>query len=431
VRGPDPTRRGPEARRDSAAALGRAAAGLGVALGTGTLGLLAAGWRCAGDLLDPARAGDPYALEVVAVDGGAVTLPATDDTLRPGRACLQWPGGYGLLGEACERTPAGVRRSLSGRVGAPLAAGVRTRIKRHAYEGDPRTALGLPFEDVAVPGPLGPMPAWLVPASDEDRVLGDRPWAVLVHGRGSTRMALLRLVRETHALGLTTLVVTYRNDAGAPASPDGLFHLGDTEWLDLEAAVREAQRRGARRIVAFGDSMGGAIVLQLLQRSNLAGSVRAVVLDCPVLDWDPVLALAAEQRRLPPLLTAVARCIVRLRTGLRWERLDQVRRAVELTLPILLIHGDADAVVPVATSDALAAARPDLVTYVRVPGAGHAESWTVDRPRCAEALAGFLGRLTRPPASPPGSRAAAATSGRCSATGTAAAPSAPASLPPG
>ena len=219
-------------------------------------------------------------------------------------------------------------------------------------------------------------------------------WAVLVHGRGSSRQALLRLVRETHALGLTSLVLTYRNDAGAPAGPDGLYHLGDTEWLDLEAAVGEALRRGAGRIVLFGDSMGGAIVLQFLDRSSLARAAQAAVLDSPVLDWGPVLALAAEQRRLPPLLTAVAKQIVRLRTGLRWERFDWLQRAGELTVPILLIHGDADTTVPVTTSDALAARRPDLVSYVQVPGAGHAESWIVDRPRCAEALGGFLRALS-------------------------------------
>jgi alpha-beta hydrolase superfamily lysophospholipase len=192
---------------------------------------------------------------------------------------------------------------------------------------------------------------------------------------------------------MTSLTITYRNDVGAPASPDGLYHLGDTEWLDLEAAVAEAQRRGAKRIVAFGDSMGGAIVLQFLQRSALASTVQATVLDSPVLDWSPVLALAAEQRRLPPLVTSVARQIVRLRLGLRWDRFAQTRRAADLALPVLLIHGDADTTVPVETSDALAAARPDLVTYLRVPGAEHLESWIVDPQSCNGALGSFLAPL--------------------------------------
>lgn len=372
--------------------LRRAAAGIGLALGTGTLGLAATGWYYATELLDPARSGDPYTLRVLRVDDRSVTLPVNPETLAPGRACLQWPGGYGLLGNSRDRpTPLGVVSSLTSRIGTPLLAGMRTRIKRHAYEGNPALAFGLPFEEIEIPGPLGGMPAWLIPPAEKPGRNGDGGlWGVVVHGRGSVRPAMLRLVPELHAAGMTSLVITYRNDDGAPAGPDGLYHLGDTEWLDLEAAISAALGRGARGIVAFGDSMGGAIVLQFLQRSGLAGSVRAAVLDSPVLDWDPVLALAAEQHRLPPLITAVAKQIVRFRTGLRWDRFDQVERAGSLTVPVLLIHGDADTTVPVATSDDFAASRPDLVTYVRVPGAGHVEGWTVDQPGCTAALRSFL-----------------------------------------
>lgn len=366
----------------------KTATGLGVALGTGTLGLLGAAWHAATELLDPHRAGDPYTLRLTAVDPESVTLPATAETTEPGICCLQWPGGYGLLGAEVHPAPSGVRRSLTERVGAPLSAGTRTRIKRHTYEGDPRRAFGLRFEDVAVPTPLGPMPAWLVPAA------GGGTWAVVVHGRGGTRAGMLRLVPALHDLGLTSLIISYRNDPGAPAGPDGMFHLGDSEWLDLEAAVHEALSRGARDIVAFGDSMGGAIVMQFLERSPLSGSVRAVVLDSPVLDWGPVLAHAGRQLRLPPFILNVAKVIARLRTGLRWDRLDQIRRAGELAVPVLIIHGDADETVPVATSDAYAAARPDLVTYLRVPGAGHVEGWTSDQDGYGAALRAFIRRVT-------------------------------------
>ena len=68
--------------------------------------------------------------------------------------------------------------------------------------------------------------------------------------------------------------------------------------------------------------------------------------------------------------------------------LDEVRASLP-TVDLAPLEG----VGVLTTSDALAARRPDLVTYVRVAGAGHAESWIVDRPRCAEALAGFLGGL--------------------------------------
>ncbi|HYR61171.1 MAG TPA: alpha/beta fold hydrolase [Actinomycetota bacterium] len=359
-----------------------------MALGTGTLGLLGAAWHCANELLEPARSGDPYTLRVLALGPDTITLPATPEARAPGLCMLQWPGGYGLLGAEVTPATGGVRRALTERAGTRLAEGMRTRTKRHAYEGDPRRAFGLDFEDIGIPTPLGTMPAWVVPAG---RPGG--PWAVVVHGRGGTRAGMLRLVPELHPLGITSLIISYRNDAGAPPGPDGLYHLGDSEWLDLEAAVLEAQTQGAREVIAFGDSMGGAIVMQFLERSPLSASVKAVVLDSPVLDWTPVLALAGEQIRLPPIVLGLAKRLACLRTGIRWDRLDQVGRAGDLAVPVLIIHGDADETVPASTSAAYAAARPDLVTYVPVPGAAHVEGWMSDQPACRAALRAFLERL--------------------------------------
>src|SRR5216683_3230801 len=85
-------------------------------------------------------------------------------------------------------------------------------------------------------------------------------------------------------------------------------------------------------------------------RSPLSASVKAVVLDSPVLDWTPVLALAGEQIRLPPIVLGLAKRLACLRTGIRWDRLDQVGRAGDLAVPVLIIHGDADETVPASTS---------------------------------------------------------------------------------
>lgn len=370
------------------------------ATGAASAGLVAGAWYFANELLDPRRAGDPYALEVIAVDAGSVTLPYTPDTRQPGRAALQWPGGYGLLGDILASPPEGERRSLSHRVGVPLRTGMRARIKRHAVEGDPRLAFGMAFDELSVPGPLGPLPAWLVPGGPAGPA-PEATMAILVHGRGNTRPAMLRLLPDVHALGLPAMVVTYRNDVGAPPSPDGNYHLGDTEWQDLQAAVAEARRRGAQRFVVLADSLGGAITLQFLDRSPLAGCVAAVMMDSPVLNWRLPLDLAARQRHLPRLLTAAAKLIARLRTGLAWADFDWLARAHALAVPILLIHGDADITVPVAGSDALARLRPDLVTYLRVPGADHLDAWVVDPAACSAALRSFLAAtLTAPDGTP-------------------------------
>ena len=79
-----------------------------------------------------------------------------------------------------------------------------------------------------------------------------------------------------------------------------------------------------------------------------------------------------------------------LRFGIDWNRVDYLSRAQSLNVPILLFHGDDDPTVPVATSDALAGLRPDLVTYHRVSGAGHVRSWNSDPAAYEEAVRDFV-----------------------------------------
>ncbi|MCK2218304.1 hypothetical protein MF672_031605 [Actinomadura sp. ATCC 31491] len=108
-------------------------------------------------------------------------------------------------------------------------------------------------------------------------------WVVAVHGRNGRRKAELKILPVVHRLALPFLDISYRNDEGAPPSPDGLLHLGDLEWRDLEAALRQAQSMGARRFVLYGTSMGGQVIGQFLGRSP-AGLVGQVIMDAPMID---------------------------------------------------------------------------------------------------------------------------------------------------
>jgi len=202
-----------------------------------------------------------------------------------------------------------------------------------------------------------------------------------------------------HRLGFPALVVSYRNDEGAARSPGGRYHLGEAEWLDVEAAAVHAFGAGAQDVVLVGWSMGGAIALQTLSRSWVADRIRAVVLDAPVLDWRDVLDHHARLVRLPTpigkLSQAVlehsqARRLAGVETPLSLDRLDWVTRARELRVPILLIHSDDDEFVPSGPSRRLAESRPDVVTFVPSRGARHTKEWNVDPDGWDTAVARFL-----------------------------------------
>jgi hypothetical protein len=223
---------------------------------------------------------------------------------------------------------------------------------------------------------------------------------VFVHGKGASRAEGLRALGPAVDAGLPSLLVTYRNDPEAPADASDRYGYGATEWRDLEAAVRYAVDSGARRVVLFGASMGGAIVAGFLERSTEAEVVSGVVLDAPMLDLAATVEHGAAQRDLPvvggvpDVLTGTARWIAGWRYDLDWAAVDHLP-ADWLEVPALVFHGTEDDLVPLSTTEELAADRPDLVTAVRVEGAGHVRAWNADPAAYERGVTRFLDCVLR------------------------------------
>jgi uncharacterized protein len=367
----------------------------------GTAALLAvaggASWYYAGRITEPPglRTLVPAALdrvEIVASEGATLTLRGPD-AARQGWWGVATRDAYARVGpplrvDEQDRT---AERGVELRAGR-LPVGATALLDAYAAPSDPRLLpeVGTAVREVEIDGPVGALPTWWFPAPGPT-------WAVVVHGRSGVRQEAFRLVPLLTRLGLPTLAISYRNDPEGPPSPDGRSHLGATEWQDVEAAVAWARSQGARDVVLVGMSMGGACSAELVRRSPLAGHVRALVLDAPVLDWGPVIRRAAVARGLPnavlPLLLPPTMALAERRTQIDWRGLRHLHDPEGYDRPTLLIHGDADATVPVELADAFADTRPDVVTYLRVPGAGHVRAWNHDRDRYEAAVTDFLERV--------------------------------------
>lgn len=322
---------------------------------------------------------------MVALGDSSITLSGSELARAGRRWFLEWPGGYGVAGDLVSADRMHVTRRFHARVGLPKVGGA-VDLGAFPFDSDPRRAAGLAYQDIGIHTHLGDMPAWFVP--------GPRTtWVVMVHGMSAGRGEALRAMPAIAALGYPMLVISYRNDPGAPGSKDHLHHLGAGEWEDLQAAVRYALKRGARRVVLYGFSMGGTIVADMLDRSMHSHDVAGVALDAPVLDWNAAVQLAAHRRRVPGVLTAVAEWLVAVRTGFHWNGHEGKVVASEFTMPVLLFHGTADATVPIGPSEALAAAAGDRVTFVRTQGAGHVQSWNFDPEGYERALRTWLQRV--------------------------------------
>jgi dipeptidyl aminopeptidase/acylaminoacyl peptidase len=286
-----------------------------------------------------------------------------------------------------------VRRELLGVDSGRLTPGF-ARWNQYYYGSSPDRALGLPTRHVEVLTELGPMPAWVVEAEQPT----DR-WAILVHGRGARREECVRAIKPLRDSGINVLVPSYRNDVGAPSGPDGRYNLGLSEWRDIEDAALYAVQQGARELVLVGWSMGGAIVLQTLDRSWLTGHVSHVVLDAPVIDWNDVLAFHAREHGVPAPVGSLSRSLM----GKRWARrlvgvhdpvdvakTNWVARADELRHRMLLIHSVDDEFVPIGPSERLAEARPDLVWFQPWETARHTKEWNTDPERWETVVREFV-----------------------------------------
>ncbi len=322
-----------------------------------------------------------------------ITLSRTPDTQLPGRYGLFTSGtsSYIKLGSVLSEDDSSVKRKLLTHVAADAQLSPEAAFSGWYY--DSADELHLLYTPELIGSGVGPCPAWLFPAGSGD------VWVIQVHGRGTTRAECLRAVPVFHGLGITSLVVSYRNDGEAPRSRGGTYTLGATEWRDVDAAVGFARRRGAKRILLMGWSMGGAIALQLSLNSAHRAAIAGLVLESPVVDWRVVLEYQARALRVPTAVTGLAigalqaewaTPITRAGSAIPFDRLDVVSRAAELRHPILILHSDDDGFVPSDASHDLLEARPDLVELRVFEVARHTKLWNYDQERWSDSIRAWV-----------------------------------------
>lgn len=258
------------------------------------------------------------------------------------------------------------------------------------YRGDPGAALGLAYRTVTLDTPLGPAEAWLVPAPGDERGR-----AIYVHGIAGAREDGYRHLTMLHEAGWSVLLITYRNDAGAPGSAEGRYAFGLTEWPDLEAAVAWfAPDPGGPGLLVVAESMGGAVLGQFLGQSALADRVTAVALDSPAVSFRRVVGHLADGsgQPLPGAIGAVAARLAPRLTGLPLAEAEVTDTLAAFPGPLFLAHGEGDRIVPVAGSRALAEARTGP-TAVLWTDADHLGSYAADPAGYRAAFGAFLTAL--------------------------------------
>ena len=144
------------------------------------------------------------------------------------------------------------------------------------------------------------------------------------------------------------------------------------------------------KILLLGVSMGAATVLMAADLP-LPPQVKGIIADCGYDSPEDILRDTMRRWHYPQFPTwQLTRLGARLFGGLdvkECSALDSLRRT---RVPVLLVHGEGDNVVPCEMADALRDACASKVELLRVPGAGHGMSWYAAMPDYQSALLRFM-----------------------------------------
>ena len=287
---------------------------------------------------------------------------------------------YGRLGAVISDSDGLVTRQFISMVGK-FEIGDELYLDRTAFPHDPKIAQGIDYSEIIIRSELGDIGAWLIAIATTNQ--SSETWTIVVHGRTSNRDTGLKLLTD-YDYG-QALLIDYRNDEGAPASESGYYDFGVTEWRDVEATVQYALDHGAKKIILAGFSMGGGLVVNYQLKSELSAHTVGIILEAPMLNFGRTIDKGAEERGVPAPITSMAKLFASIRYGIDWSALDFLSHANEITVPTLLIHGDADDTVPIETSIEFAAANPDLIQFHKFRDTGHVAAWNKN-PQLYESL---------------------------------------------
>ena len=221
---------------------------------------------------------------------------------------------------------------------------------------------GLAHEDVFVTTADGSrLHGWWLPA--KGAALGS---VLHLHGNAANIGNHLPLVAWLPAAGFNVLMLDYRGFGRSQGRPtlDGVVD-------DAAAALAYLRARpgvDGGRLVVLGQSLGGATALRLLARDS--AGVRLAVIEAAFASYRGIARDAAMQSVvLAPLVPIAAPMLPPAGD-------DPVAALASLRVPLLIVHGTADEVIPFRHGEQLAAAAPAGSQFIRVDGARHMESLT-------------------------------------------------------
>lgn len=242
---------------------------------------------------------------------------------------------------------------------------------KRPVQGTPQ-ADGLHYEPVSLPTPDGELiRGWFLFGGEGS------PLIVACHGVGTNREDLRDVSRFLCKAGFNVLAFDFRAHGESSGSKTTF---GFREALDVQAVVQYAgahYQHQFKGVGVFAISMGSAATIMAARHIP---QVKAFVLDSPFAR----LADLVDQQFLHwpqparRLFASLARFYGSLFTGIQTGEIAPEAYASDLGMrPVLVFHGDQDALIPIGQGRQLFERIPGPKEFVETRGAGHVQSYAV------------------------------------------------------
>ena len=189
---------------------------------------------------------------------------------------------------------------------------------------------------------------------------------VYFHNNRDTVGARVEIARAMHARGFGVLLVEYRGygaSRGGTPTEEGLY-------ADAEAALAMLAARGVPndRVVLWGTSLGTGVAAERARRGHGA----RLVLETP---YTSIPDLVTDRAVIP------ARALVP-------DHFDTLAKSAEIAIPTLVLHGDADEIVPFWMGERLSRAIAGA-KLIRVANGRHGDLYARDGAHLLQEVAQF------------------------------------------
>ncbi|MFQ3626740.1 MAG: alpha/beta fold hydrolase [Cyanobacteriota bacterium] len=236
--------------------------------------------------------------------------------------------------------------------------------------------VGLRYETVDLPVESGRVRGWWIGANRDDA-----PTLLYFHGTGSNLGDQPRLAAQFHELGWSAFFIDYRGYGES----QGDFPSEQSVYADAIAALdylTQTRRIPPQRIVLMGRSIGGAIALELATHNP---DLAALVVESSFTSMREMISHFVPVQLLPT-------------DALLHQKFDSLAKVRSLQMPLLVIHGTSDRVVPARMGQALYDAAPPPKELLLIPQAGHSNLRRTNRALYFQTLQRFVMRYTAPAA---------------------------------